>query len=390
MRLPWKRREQWQERLGRNKTILWEKLREALASVVPITVIVLILSFTVAPIPTETLLAFLIGAVMVILGIGLFSLGADTAMTPIGERVGAAMTRSRKLWVVAAVGFLIGVIVTVSEPDLQVLAQQVPGVPNATLVGAVAVGVGVFLVIAMLRILFRIPLNRMLIVFYILVFALALFVPEDFLAIAFDSGGVTTGPMTVPFIMALGVGVATVRGYRGATPGDVVNRVVMTDYNTGEESVPLDVAAQMNPKSIYLMFGANALAARDDEAVEDSFIAYYGQMIDLLREAAPEADIYVQTMTPVAADYSSTGIYKERIQRVNQKLANMALEKGVYFVDVYSALADENGDLVAEYSSDGLHMVAAGYKAWADCLAGHVAYSADNPYVMGSEYYIAK
>ena len=107
MRLPWKRREQWQERLGRNKTILWEKLREALASVVPITVIVLILSFTVAPIPTETLLAFLIGAVMVILGIGLFSLGADTAMTPIGERVGAAMTRSRKLWVVAAVGFLI-------------------------------------------------------------------------------------------------------------------------------------------------------------------------------------------------------------------------------------------------------------------------------------------
>ena len=183
---------------------------------VPITVIVLILSFTVAPIPTETLLAFLIGAVMVILGIGLFSLGADTAMTPIGERVGAAMTRSRKLWVVAAVGFLIGVIVTVSEPDLQVLAQQVPGVPNATLVGAVAVGVGVFLVIAMLRILFRIPLNRMLIVFYILVFALALFVPEDFLAIAFDSGGVTTGPMTVPFIMALGVGVASIRSDENA------------------------------------------------------------------------------------------------------------------------------------------------------------------------------
>ena len=153
---------------------------------------------------------------MVILGIGLFSLGADTAMTPIGERVGAAMTRSRKLWVVAAVGFLIGVIVTVSEPDLQVLAQQVPGVPNATLVGAVAVGVGVFLVIAMLRILFRIPLNRMLIVFYILVFALALFVPEDFLAIAFDSGGVTTGPMTVPFIMALGVGVASIRSDENA------------------------------------------------------------------------------------------------------------------------------------------------------------------------------
>ena len=178
--------------------------------------------------------------------------------------------------------------------------------------------------------------------------------------------------------------------YRGAIPGDVVNRVVMTDFNTSEQSVPLDVIAQTAPKSIYLMFGANALAARDDEATENIFIAYYGQMIDLVRQAAPDADIYVQTMTPVAADYASTGIYKARIQRVNEKLANMALEKGVYFVDVYSALADDNGDLLAEYSSDGLHMVAAGYKAWVDCLAGHVAYSADNPYVMGSEYYIAK
>ena len=217
MRLPWKRRKQWRERLGRSRTVLWEKLREALASVVPIMVIVLILSFTAAPIPTETLLAFLIGAVMVILGIALFSLGADTAMTPIGERVGAAMTRSRKLWVVVIVGFLMGVIVTVSEPDLQVLAEQVPGVPNAVLVGAVAVGVGVFLVIAMLRILFRVPLKWMLVAFYLLVFAVAAFVPADFLAIAFDSGGVTTGPMTVPFIMALGVGVASIRSDENAS-----------------------------------------------------------------------------------------------------------------------------------------------------------------------------
>ena len=112
--MPWKRREQWQEHWGRNKTILREKFQEALASVVPITAIVLILSFTVAPIPTETLLAFLIGAVMVIFGIALFSLGADTAMTPIGERVGAAMTKSRKLWVVIAVGFLMGVIVLIN------------------------------------------------------------------------------------------------------------------------------------------------------------------------------------------------------------------------------------------------------------------------------------
>ena len=215
--MPWKSREIWKKRLGRNRTVLKEKIREALASVVPITAIVMVLSFTVAPLPTATLLAFLIGAVLLIVGMGLFTLGADTAMTPIGERVGAHMTRSRKLWVVVLVGFLIGVIVTVSEPDLQVLATQVPGVPNALLIGAVAVGVGVFLVIALLRILFRVPLNRMLIVFYIAVFGLTLLVPEDFLAIAFDSGGVTTGPMTVPFIMALGLGVSSIRSDENAS-----------------------------------------------------------------------------------------------------------------------------------------------------------------------------
>lgn len=206
----------WKEKLGKTRMVLGEKVREALASVLPITVIVLILCFTIAPVPTDILLAFLVGAVLLIVGMGFFTLGADTAMTPIGERVGAAMTKSRKLWVVIVVGFLIGVIVTVSEPDLQVLAKQVPGVPNAVLVGAVAVGVGAFLVIAMLRILFRIPLNRMLVIFYIGVFALAFFIPEDFLAVAFDSGGVTTGPMTVPFIMALGLGVSSIRSDENA------------------------------------------------------------------------------------------------------------------------------------------------------------------------------
>lgn len=214
MPVSWGKR--WKERFGQTKVVLGEKVREALASVLPITIIVLILCFTVVPVPTDILLAFLMGAVLLIVGMGFFTLGADTAMTPIGERVGAAITKSRKLWVVVTIGFLIGVIVTVSEPDLQVLANQVPGVPNAILVGAVAVGVGAFLVIAMLRILFKIPLNRMLIIFYIMVFALSFFIPEDFLAVAFDSGGVTTGPMTVPFIMALGLGVSSIRSDENA------------------------------------------------------------------------------------------------------------------------------------------------------------------------------
>ena len=206
----------WRKRIGQTKTVLGEKVREALTSVLPITLIVLILCFTIAPVPSDVLLAFLVGAVLLIVGMGLFTLGADTAMLPIGERVGAQMTKSRKLWVVILVSFLIGMIVTISEPDLQVLAGQVPGIPNAVLIGAVAAGVGTFLVVALLRILFQIPLNGLLIVSYLVIFTLTAFAPEDFLAVAFDSGGVTTGPITVPFIMALGVGVSAIRSDRHA------------------------------------------------------------------------------------------------------------------------------------------------------------------------------
>lgn len=137
-------------------------------------------------------------------------------MTPMGERVGGSMLRTKKLWMIIAIGFILGVIITVSEPDLQVLAGQVAAVPNMVLILSVAVGVGVFLVAALLRILIGIPLAPLLLVFYAIVFALAMFVPKGFLAVAFDSGGVTTGPMTVPFIMALGVGISSIRNDKHA------------------------------------------------------------------------------------------------------------------------------------------------------------------------------
>jgi hypothetical protein len=183
-------------------------------SVLPITAIVLLLCFTISPIPTSTLTAFIVGAALLIVGMGLFTLGAEMAMTPIGEHVGSHMTKSKSLWVVVIVCFIVGVMITISEPDLQVLANQVPSIPNNVLIGAVSVGVGLFLVISLLRILFTIKLKYMLIAFYGVIFILAAVVSvvsPDFLPVAFDSGGVTTGPMTVPFIMALGVGVASIR-----------------------------------------------------------------------------------------------------------------------------------------------------------------------------------
>ncbi len=195
---------------------LKEKLMEALKAVLPIVGIVLALCFSAAPISPSILLCFLLGAAMIMAGMMFFTLGAEASMTPMGERVGTAVTRSRKLPVIVLMGFLLGFLITISEPDLQVLAGQVPAVPNLTLILSVAAGVGVFLVAALLRMLFGVALPPLLVFFYGMVFALAFFVPKDFLAVAFDSGGVTTGPMTVPFIMALGVGISAIRSDRHA------------------------------------------------------------------------------------------------------------------------------------------------------------------------------
>lgn len=193
-----------------------EKLVETLKAVLPILLIVILLCFTITPIPPSILMTFLVGAVLLILGMLFFNVGVELSMTPMGERAGSIITRSKKLWIVIFIGFILGFVITISEPDLQVLAEQVPSVPNIVLIVAVAVGVAVFLVFAMLRMLFGIPLSYLLVFFYAIIFLLTFFVPKDFLAIAFDSGGVTTGPMTVPFIMAFGIGICAIRSDKHA------------------------------------------------------------------------------------------------------------------------------------------------------------------------------
>ena len=195
---------------------LLEKLKESLGAVLPIIGIVLVLCFSIAPIPNSVLMTFVVGAVLLIIGMMFFTLGAEMAMTPMGERIGTKLTNTRKISVVIVLCFILGFIITISEPDLQVLAEQVPSIPNYTLIIAVATGVGIFLVAAVLRMLFGIPLAHMLLVLYPIIFILASIVSQDFLTVAFDSGGVTTGPMTVPFIMALGIGFSAVRSDKHA------------------------------------------------------------------------------------------------------------------------------------------------------------------------------
>lgn len=197
---------------------LKEKFSESLAAVLPIVLIVLCLGFVLVRLETSTMLCFIFGTVLLIIGMMLFSLGAEMSMSQIGEKVGSAMTRTKKVWLIAIVCFILGTIVTVSEPDLSVLAGQLKdSIPQNLMIYSVAIGVGFYLVIAVLRMIFKISLNWLLIGSYAVIFALAIFVPKDFLSIAFDSGGVTTGPMTVPFIMALGVGISAIRSDKNAS-----------------------------------------------------------------------------------------------------------------------------------------------------------------------------
>ena len=212
---------------------LREKWQEALKAVLPIVAIVLLLSVTLAPMPASILLAFLAGALLLLVGMMFFTLGAELAMEPMGERLGARITRTKKLGIILPLGFLLGFMITISEPDLQVLANQVQSIPNKVLILAVAAGVGLFLVVALLRMLFSIPLPPLLVGFYAVVFLLAALAPKDFLAVAFDSGGVASGPMTATFLLPLATGACSAVGGNIITDAfGVVAMVAMTPLIT--------------------------------------------------------------------------------------------------------------------------------------------------------------
>ena len=202
----------WRE----DRSAVREKVAESARCVLPIVLIVVLLCLTAAPMKPDLLLSFLIGGVMLVVGMGLFSLGAEQSMTPIGTKIGTALTRTKNLPLILGVSFALGFAITVAEPDLQVLAETVPHISSTVLLLTVGVGVGLFMAVCMLRIVTGANLRWLLIGCYALIFLLAAFSDPDFLGIAFDSGGVTTGPMTVPFILAMGLGVSNIRSDRRA------------------------------------------------------------------------------------------------------------------------------------------------------------------------------
>lgn len=251
----WYNERKGERRAGMLK-ILYTKCREAMISVLPIAAIVLLLNLTplVAFSVTEVV-TFLVSAVLLILGIGLFNLGADIAMTPMGVQVGAGLSKSGHVGTLLGCCFVLGMLITVAEPDLSVLASQVKDViPSTALILSVGAGVGLFLLLAVLKIVAGVELSRMLLFFYMLLFALATMVAvrgnAQLMPLAFDSGGVTTGPITVPFIMALGTGIAHTLGGKRAgensfglvalcSVGPVLAVLILGAFSSGEMSYAL-------------------------------------------------------------------------------------------------------------------------------------------------------
>ena len=235
------------------RRLLFAKVKEALFSVLPVTLIVIILNFTpLLDLSLREVLVFSVSAVFLILGIGFFTLGADVAMTPMGEHVGSGLAKSKNLKLLLFVCFLLGVLITVAEPDLSVLADQVG---SQLIIAFVGLGVGLFLVLSILKIVFKKDLASMLVYFYMALFALAIVVVAsdpaklELLSLSFDSGGVTTGPITVPFIMALGVGIAATVGGRNASEnsfgliamcsiGPILAVLLLSIVNGGDISAP--------------------------------------------------------------------------------------------------------------------------------------------------------
>ena len=266
---------------------LKEKVKESLSSVLPITVIVLILSVALVPLEIGTLALFLTGAVLLIIGMGFFQLGAEVAMTPLGQGVGGRLVKSNSLPFILLLCFLMGAIITISEPDLQVLANQVAAIPNPVLIWTVAVGVIDIRIVAFLRIYFKINLGLLLTGLYILLFLLSFFTPSDFVAVGpFDSGGVTTGPMTVPFIMALGVGLSAAR----------------SDKDSANDSFGLVALCSVGPILMVLLLG---IFYHPEEAVYTSVeVPAIETTRDVVRQfvqAIPQyAEEVLMSMLPVA------------------------------------------------------------------------------------------
>ncbi len=274
--------------------ILLNKFKEVLYAVLPITIIVLFLHFTIAPLPSNMVYQFLIGALFIVLGLSIFLFGVDIGITPLGENIGTSLSKKNKLWLVVVVGLVLGFFVSVAEPDLQILAKQVESVteyiiPSIAILLSVSVGIAIMLVIGLIRIVYNIPLNKMLFSIYTVILVLSFFVTPEFLAISFDSSGATTGALTVPFILALAVGVSTLKKDIKSGEDDSFGLVAITSTGAIIAVMLLGIVKQVTDLS-----GSLPKVASHDATLIGPFMAILPHMLyESLLALLPVVIIYI-------------------------------------------------------------------------------------------------
>lgn len=318
---------------------LLQKLKETVLSVLPIMALVLLLGLTVAPLGGELIVRFIIGGILLMLGLTLFLQGVDIGILPIGEKIGSSLTSKRNLALLLGASFVIGFMVTVAEPDVQVLAGQIQKVVSSVnrwaMVIMIASGVAVFMTLGLLRTMLNWPLSVVLIIAYVLLFTLAFLCPREYQAVAFDSGGATTGPMTVPFIMALGVGVAAVRS------GDKKNH-----HDSSEDSFGLTGIASIGPIAAVCVYGlinsgnANAQVEATDVAV--SKIGAAAKFLGLVPHVLKEVSLALLPLLVMFAVFQITllKLPKGQIRRTVLGLAYSFVGLSLFLLGVNGGFMD--------------------------------------------------
>ena len=254
--------------VGEMKNALLKKLKTSFISILPITILVIILGLTISPLPINTLLTFVGCCFLLILGMSLFTLGADTAMIPIGQHMGGYLSKKSKPWLMIVFCFILGIIITIAEPDLMVLANQVSSINTWVFIVTVSVGVGLFLVLGLLRIIFKWKIDLVIAICYFIIFVFVIFLDKGIIPLSFDSGSVTTGPISVPFIMAFGLGIASARG-----------------SNAKEDSFGLIGFASVGP-ILVVMFLMWILGVHTAEPVSAESVGFLGAVLTYLKDVA--------------------------------------------------------------------------------------------------------
>ena len=271
--------------------ILNEKLKEVFFSVLPVTVIVLLLKFTLIPLDTVQTVKFLMGAVFVVLGLTLFLTGVDLGITPLGELLGPAMTKRNKLWIVVVSGLVLGFFISFAEPGLLILANQIDmitsgGISSMMILVVVSTGIAVMMVLGFLRILFDLPLYIILNICYFIVMLLGLKTSPEFLAIAFDASGSTTGVLAVPFILALSLGITSIKKDSKSSEKDSFGLVAIVSAGAVISVMLIDVfspsqsfSGELEVSSASGMSALETFARMVPDAFRDSVVAFFPLMM---------------------------------------------------------------------------------------------------------------